>query len=420
MDFVLLQKLGVALALATLVGLEREHRYQLEKVTGFGGIRTFSLIGLLGALAYILNESVPYIFLILTSGFLVLVISSYIVTSKLHKTSGATSEIASILVYIIGVLSALGLYLLATLVALVVLIMLYFKDSLHNWAKGLKSRELVSTIQFMIIVFVVLPLLPDKNFGPYGFFNPYLTWLMVVLISGISFVSYIAIKLFGQKKGLTVTGFLAGFISSTALTLNFAGQSKKNKVVVNPFALAIVIAGSAMFFRILLEISILNHELLDLLFIPLIVMGGAGMLGALFLWLKREKMPKNIEEKMLEVTSPFSLYPAIKFAAIFSVILFFSKLALDLMGDRGIYLTSFISGLFDVDAIVVSMANLAKNGLDKSSAALAIIIAAMTNTFSKILIFFLLGSWKVAMKIFYVFLFVVFSGIFTVVFTNLI
>lgn len=415
MDLTVFYQLGVALVLSALVGLEREHRYQLDKSSGFGGIRTFSLIGLLGALAYVLDDTVPFLFIVITAGFLLFLVASYVMTSKFQASFGATSEMAAILVYLIGLISALELYFLATVIAIIVLLMLYFKDTLHNWAKSLKSRELVSTIEFMIIAFVVLPIVPDKAFGPYGFFNPYIVWLMVVFISGISFLSYVTIKLLGQRRGITLTGFLAGFISSTALTFSFSNESKKNRTVINPFALAVVIASTAMFFRVLIEVSVLNSELIEYLLFPILAMGVTGILGALFLWLKKEKVPKNFEDKMVHMNSPFSLFPAIKFAVLFSVIFLLTKFANDIMGERGIYITSVISGLMDVDAITVSMANSAKNGLDKETASLAIIIGAMTNTFAKGVIFSLFGNFKVALRILSVFGAMLIVGLLTVI-----
>jgi uncharacterized membrane protein (DUF4010 family) len=418
MDFSIFQQLGVALALASLIGLERERTYQLGHYDDFAGVRTFALIGLLGSLSYILSSYSQIVFALITAGFLVLVVMAYFLTGRdsgnLSGGVGMTSEIAAVLVYVIGILSGMEQYLLATVVALTVLSVLYFKNVLHRWAKQLENREFVSTIQFMIIAFVVLPLLPNQSYGPYDFFNPYVVWLMIVFISGLSFLSYIAIKAFGAKRGISIIGFLAGFISSTALAFSFSAESKKNPSVVNPYAFAVTIAGSAMFFRVLIEIYVLNSELAGKLIIPMISMGVAGIIGACFLWLKKEKVPEDIGKRMLELKSPFSLKPALKFGILFAVVMLASKFAAAAIGDRGIYLTSFISGFMDVDAITVSMANMAKDGFMQKQAIIAIIIAALTNTFSKAAIFFIFGNRKVALKIAAVFSFVLLVGFGTV------
>lgn len=398
MDYTIFQQLGVALALASLIGLEREHRYQVDDYDDFGGIRTFALIGLTGALAFILSAYYAPFFAVVTAGFLALLIAAYIITSR-RKYAGGTSEIASILVYIIGILCGMEQYLVATTIALTVLLILHFKDPLHMWAKHIQNKEIASTIQFIIIAFIVLPLLPNEAYGPYGFFNPYVVWLMVVFISGISFLSYIAMRLFGAKKGITLTGFLSGLISSTALAFTFSAQSKQNKGIQNPYVLAIVIAGSAMFFRILIEVLVLNSALLPMLLVPMLSMGVTGILIAWFLWRKKEKIPENIERDVQKVKSPFSLGPALKFGIFFAATLFFSKFAMDYWGDRGVYFASVISGAIDVDAITVSMANLSKDGLSSFTATIAITIAAIVNTLFKALIFLFFGNRKVALKI---------------------
>jgi uncharacterized membrane protein (DUF4010 family) len=411
MEIELFKQLGVAFALSSLIGLEREQKYQRTGTISFGGIRTFILIGLFGALSYILSEdSLVYMF-IFGLGFFSLIIASYVATYKRFEAIGGTTELAAILVFIIGILCGMEKYVMATVVSLVILSIMHFKISLHKWAKGVKNQEIVSAIQFIVIAFVVLPLLPNQDYGPFGFFNPYIVWLMVVFISAISFASYVAIKIFGAKRGIGITGFLAGFISSTALTLSFSDQSKKNKKIVNPFVLAIVVASSAMFFRIILEVSVLSPGLLNKLLIPMITMGVVGILSVAFFWVKKDKSSKKLEEKMTKLESPFSFKPALKFGAFFAFISLLTKLGVEYMGDSGLYLTSFVSGIMDVDAITVSIADdFVSNKVSELSAVTAITIAAMTNTFVKGGIFLFLGNRKVALKIISVFALILLAG----------
>lgn len=416
MDFTILQQLGVALALASLIGLEREHKNQLKGITNFGGVRTFALIGLMGALAYYFADFSINLFITLTGGFLALVVAAYVLSSKKHDDIGSTSEFAAILVYIIGVLSAMEQYFIATIVALVVLLILHFKDPLHEWAKHLQSREIVSTIQFLIITFVILPLLPNEYYGPYDFFNPYILWLMVVFISGISFVSYFAMKILGAGRGIVVSGFLAGFISSTALAFSFSGESKKNKQIIDPYVLAVVVASTAMFFRVLIEVFVLNRELFMKLILPMLVMGALGVAAAVFLWVKKMRIPNVVENKVLNLKSPFSIWPALKFALFFGVILFLTEMASHEMGEKGVYLTSLFSGFFDIDAITVSMSNLAKSDLSSDVATKAITIAAMANTFTKGAIFLFFGNKAVAFRIITVFGLILAGGAVTLIF----
>lgn len=405
MDFIIFKQLGVALILSSLIGLEREHKYQLYKVeNSFGGVRTFALIGIIGCLSYILSTYSIWFFVLFTLGFFGLLISSYWLVAKVNKSIGATSDIAAILVYMVGIFSAMGEFGLATIIALMTLTILHFKKPLHVWAKQLKNEEIVSTIEFIIIAFVILPLLPDKDFGPYGFFNPYNAWFMVVLISGISYMSYIAIKIFGAKRGIVFSGFLAGFISSTALVLSFLSVSKKNKKVVNPYVLAVVVASSAMFFRVLLEVSVLSPSLFKNLVIPMGIMGLTGLVSTVFFITKKEKLSRNMEKGLSEVKSPFNIGPAIQFGLFFALVSFITKFGVAYMGDKGLYLTSVISGLFDVDAITVRMAkDFSAGDLSAVAAVTAISIGAVTNTVMKGGIFMIWGNRKAGLKILAVF-----------------
>ncbi|MBI4234859.1 MgtC/SapB family protein [Candidatus Peregrinibacteria bacterium] len=414
MDFLILQKFLVAVALGALIGLEREQKSQQFEYQQFGGIRTFALVGLLGALSYFLSTfSIAY-FVVISVGFFALLTASYILTSHKYGDVGATSEIASILVYLIGVLSFMGNFLLAIFFALLVLTILHFKSTLHKWAKHLKNEDLISAIKFIAVTFVVLPILPNENFGPYGFFNPYVIWLMVVLVSGLSYLSYIAIKIFGSKKGIELTGFLAGFVSSTALAVTFSHASRKNKFIVNPYVLATIIASTALFFRVLLEVFAVSREFLEVLYVPMLTMGFTGGLICLFFWLRREKNVPKIQEKA--VKNPFSLGPALKFGLFFTFILFFTNFANETFGQDGVYVSSFISGFFDVDAITLYMANAVNDGFDKNVAVMAVAIAAMANTMTKALIFFFIGNRKIAIKLLLSFSVIVASGIISTLF----
>ena len=400
MNIDLLKEFGVALALALLVGLEREQKNKADNHDHFGGVRTFGLIGLLGVLAYVLAQTSIVYLILITIGFFGLLIVSYVISSKQPNNVGMTSEVAALLVYLLGILSGMQQYVLATAIALVIVGLLHFKHSWHNWARHIQNKEMIAALQFILIAFVVLPILPNQGFGPYDFFNPYVAWLMIVLISAISYASYIAIKLLGAKRGIGMTGFLAGFISSTALTLSFSEQSKKNSQVVNPYIVAIVVASSAMFFRILVEVTVINPLLLEFLLIPMLAMGFTGLLVTGYFWIKKENTPTDVQNNLAEIENPFSLLPALKFGLFFVAISFITKAANDYLGHEGLYATSFLSGLVDVDAITVSMANSVKEGtLTMKPAVVAVTIAAMTNTVIKVGIFALFGSKKVAWRL---------------------
>lgn len=415
MDYSILIQIGVAVLLSALVGLEREQKYQLSKRGHFAGFRTFALIGMLGALSYILGQGYPIIFYILAAGMFLFVMVSHLVTAGIRKGGvGITSEIATVIIYIVGVMCAMEMYVLATSVALTTLAFLHFKIPLHKWAKRVQDEELLSTLQFVIIAFVVLPLLPDKGYGPYEIFNPYIIWLMVVLISGISFLSYITIKILGPRKGIGVSGFLGGLISSTALTLSFSGESKKNPLIVCPYVFSVIMATIAMFLRVLIAVAIINKDLLSRVIVPVVAMGVGGIVCAWHYWRKKDSKDGGISESIrhqsFKLKSPFSLIPALKFGVLFGLILFLSRFMTDIYGDKGFYVTSVFSGIIDMDAIVVSAANLTKNGVAVTTAAMAIIIAIVTNVIAKGGMFALLGNKKVAIRLIFSFLVMVACG----------
>jgi uncharacterized membrane protein (DUF4010 family) len=412
-DLTIFQQLGVATALGALIGLERERKHHIEHyVDSYAGIRTYALIALAGSLAYILSIYSMIFFAVVSAGIMVLLIMGYVLGVKKHGGLGMTSEIASVLVYMIGILCGMQLFVVATMVSLLVLTFLLLKTPLHNWAKKIKYEELVSALEFLIVAFVVLPILPNENYGPYGFFNPYSIWLLVVFISGISFVSYVAIKFLGTKKGLTLTGFLAGFISTTALAFSLSAQSKKNVKVVVPYVLAMIVASFAMLLRILIEVFVLNFDLISLLLIPVLSMFIVGVVVGLFLWKRNSKVIERVDStESIHLSSPFSLVPALKFALFFVLILFLSEFAVHNMGAGGLYLTGFFSGFVDVDAITVSMSNLSKIDLNKEVAMRVIMVTVIVNTLVKAGIFFVFGTRKVAKDVGLVFIFMSFAGI---------
>lgn len=395
--YTIFQQLGLAAALGALVGLEREHKHQLEhgiekRDDTFGGIRTFPLIGLGGALAYILSAYSIVFFAIISVALLTLVIASYVIGAQKYGNLGITSEVASILVYIVGIFCGMGLFLDATIVTFLVLMFLLLKTPLHKWAKKVKFKEILSTLEFILIAFIILPLLPNRGFGPYDFFNPYLIWLLVVFISGISFASYVAIKLLGSKKGLAMTGFLSGFISTTALTVSLSNQSKKNGKNLNPYLLAMTLAMVAMFIRMLFEVLILNSELFIRVLIPLCGMGVAALLLGLFL-MRRSKNPEKIlDQHVLEMKSPFSFFPALKFGFLFALLMLILKFTMAEMGGNSVYMISTIFGFFDVDAVTISMSSLVKSGVTQHAAVVAITLGGIMNNILKIAIFFLFAD----------------------------
>lgn len=406
-----------AIALGAIIGMEREIEQQRSKTLDFAGLRTFIFITMLGSLAGYLSTSFfsSYTFIYIAFfGFILLAIASYAMLAYLQKKAGATTEVTSILAFIIGVMTMVGYRDFAVIVTVIIAVFLALRPELHAVAKRIEKSEIFAGLEFAVISLVILPFLPNYKYSPMDIpivaklveavpsipvdilanlnvFNPYKIWLMVVFISGISFVGYILSKFIGTEKGIGLTGLLGGLASSTAVTTSFTAESKKTPGVVYPFVLAVVVACSTMFFRVLFEVLVVNPALFKSLAVPIIIMGITGFLAAFFIYRKQTKE----HVRAVELESPFALIPAIKFALFFVLVLVVSKLGQILFGNTGIFAASFLSGLADVDAITLSVANLAASGdIATKSAVSAIVIAVATNTVVKGGIAYFLGGKK--------------------------
>jgi uncharacterized membrane protein (DUF4010 family) len=452
MDLALLQQFGMALALSVLIGLEREQNKQNLGNESFAGVRTFTLIGLLGALVFYLVKISLVLSLVVASATFLLIIASYIAMAFKKGRIGLTTEIASVITFLVGGFCVYEYYIFAVALALVTLVTLYFKKPFHKWAKNLKRDEIISAIKFMMIAFIVLPLLPNQGYGPYGIFNPYLFWLVVVLVSGISFVSYILVRVVGLRRGIRVTGFLAGFISSTVLAFNFSKESKDHQSIVNPYVFAMIAANAAMCIRVLVEVFILNENLGEVMVVPVFAMIAVGVVAAVIFWFWKDSLRDKSEENKLKevykVKSPFRFLAALKFAILFAVVLFATKLAQVYFGHNGVYVAGAISGIIDMDAIAISMAKLstavstvvssgtavvtvptsasmgALSAVNTASSAVlgykdavtAIIMAATASMVFKSGLFIVFGAKKVALKVCVVSLCMISAGLVSLLF----
>ncbi|MBU0667064.1 MAG: MgtC/SapB family protein [Nanoarchaeota archaeon] len=399
-DFTIFLRFLLALLLGALIGAERERFAKLRDEYLFGGIRTFMFISLLGALsAYIAEMYFSWFIAFSFSAVLILIAISYFAATKFSKGAsiGLTAEITGLLVFIIGLITFKGELIFAVVLAIIITTVLYMRDTLHKLIKKVSREEMYGTLIFAIIAFVILPFLPNQTYGPLDVFNPYKIWLMVVFISGLGYVGYILIKLLGSKKGLGLTGFLGGLVSSTAVTMSFATSSKteKNAKTVRLFVFATLIANAVMFVRVIIEVYVVNRMILGKLLIPLGVMFIVALAGAFYMWLS-SKNSTTITNKAQKIevthTSPLSLGPALKFGLLFGVVLFVIKFAQIYFGNKGIFLASLVSGFVDVDAITLSMASLAGTEISAKVAATAITIAVMSNTVIKFIYAAIFGS----------------------------
>ncbi len=374
----------VALGIGIFIGIQRESAYDEPEGKLFAGVRTFALISLAGFGAALaadqLSSALPFVGVLLVFG--VLVALSY-QRDVLAGKPGMTTEMATLITFMIGAACYWNLILLAALLGVTLMALLSLKPQFRMLAHAVTREDIYATLKFAVISIIVLPILPNRNFGPPPFdvFNPYKIWLMVVFISGISFVGYVMIKIVGAQRGIGLTGLLGGIASSTAVTLSFSQRSRTNPELARPFSLAIIVAWTVMFVRVWVVVFALNQALAYRLILPMTASLVAGLIYCGYLYLRQ----RTYEKEDLTFVNPFELGPAIKFGVLYTVILLVSTAARVLFGNTGIYISSFVSGLAGVDAIALSMVDLARapTNLDLAVAARAITIAAMSNTLFK-------------------------------------
>ena len=402
----------VSLILGALLGFERSFTFKThdDSEDVFAGIRTFSLIALFGCLAAFLEKNMyPGILLVSFSALAALTVISYFVSFYKYNDRGITTEISLFICFVIGVVVQMGHFTLAAFITIIVAIMLYLKETLQKMTQRIESDDIRAVLKFALITFVVLPVF-DPAFSlkmkDFEFFrisipqsyaelmnieliNPHTVWLMVVLISGIGFTGYVAIKILGSRKGTGLTGFLGGLVSSTATTMTFSKRSREEEKLSLSFSLAIILACSVMFPRVLVEVLVINARLLPTLVVPMGMMAGGGFIASLIIW----KRTENETTEEVPLNNPFNIMPAVKFGLFYALIVLITKLSSAFAGDSGMYIVSVISGLTDVDAITLTMSQISSQDPSKlGQATVAITLASFSNTLMKAGLAFALGS----------------------------
>lgn len=382
----------ISVGIGFLIGLERQFTKEVnEKEEQFAGVRTYTMVAVLGYVAALLaSQFGSWLFGVILGGFFVFVIVSYYQISQTAGNKGGTSELATLITFLLGSLVFLKFILFALVIMVVLLILLVFKPSLHGFVKKLTREELHAIILFVIMSALVIPFLPNENFGPYDLWNLKEIWKMVVLVSGTSLVGYMIAKILGNK-GTVWAGLIGGLVSSTSVALAFSRRSKLSKSDASSFfyAMGIISACTIMFPRVLFEVYVVNRALAQQLWIPVVLVTVAGF-GAAFLIYKIKKGKADSES--LPLKNPLDFGTAIKFALFFAGIQWLVKFASENFGNNGTYLAGAISGITDVDAITLSMAKMASGGEQSALAINTILLAALSNTLVKFIIVMTLGS----------------------------
>jgi len=410
MDPLFIQNSILSLVLGFLIGLQREmHTIYSHKTKDFGGARTFSMISLFGYLSSWFSSYFPHFFLVASGVIGLLLIAAYVINSISVSEKGATTEFSALVAFVIGAMLHFTPPVFPVFITIIVLFILNIKEEIQEYEQTITKKDLSAAILFLLMTFVILPILPDRPIDPMGLLNLYRIWIMVVLVAGISFAGYIAIRFLGTTHGIGAAGLLGGLISSTAVAMSMARRVHENGFLVKNLALGIALASSMMLIRAGIEMWVINPELTYPFILPIAVGSfvGYGYIGMLYFTSKREHIPQDIEFK-----NPFDLKEALLMGIVFGATLALIKLANQYVGDMGVYAIASVSGLADVDAIILSLSSLAKNGLQPSTAHYAILIAIIANTLTKTALVLFLGKWQLFRFVFTYYLISV--GAFTV------
>ncbi len=388
----LLPRLLTALGIGLLIGLERE-----RNPTAKAGLRTFAMVALSGGTAAVLAQvfDAPSIYAVGLAAVMLMMIGAYYATgfsahaagdpeSARDADPGTTTIAAAGACYLIAGLAVSDSARLAVILAVIVTVLLYFKSELGGAARGLERRDLVSILQFAVVAFVVLPVLPDRGFGPYEVLNPRDIWLMVVLVSGVSLAGYVAMKIAGPGQGTGLLGVLGGLVSSTATTLTFSRHVRSGTVAMEVARRVILVANLTLLARLAVLAALVAPSVLAV-FAP--VMGGAMGAGLTAMALSRRPEGAQAVLAVPRYGNPAELRAAIGFALFYALVLVAGAWIGERWGSVGLYALSAASGVTDVDAITLS--NLRRFGLDELTAervVAATLVAVTSNSLFKLAI----------------------------------
>lgn len=363
-----------SLAIGLLIGLERERRSDAK-----AGLRTFALTAQLGTLSALIAQASGSSWILavgmLLAGTMMLVANT--VDPHDDGDPGTTSVVALMLAYGLGAAVWYGYGSLAVMLAIGTTALLYFKPQLQGMTRQLGPKDLISILQFGVLSFVILPILPDQDYGPYQAFNPHQIWRMVVLISGVSLAGYAALRLVGARHGAALIGFFGGLVSSTATTMVFARHARSDTQLTTTSAAVILIANLMVTLRLGVVAAALAPELAAQL---ALVLGSGLLLGLIVAAIHWRSLGRQPDLPMPEVRNPTEIKAALTFGLLYGVILFLAAWLQDIAGSQGLYLISLASGLTDVDAISLStlrLFNLQK--VDAEPAVTAIALAMLAN-----------------------------------------
>lgn len=367
----------VATLLGLMVGLERERKREHAR-TLFAGVRTFTLISLLGAVFGMLSESVGIWPLAVGLAALAFLVGLGYWRSSSGEKIGATTEIAALVTFGLGVLAGLGEHVPSLAGAVLVTGVLSLREELHGLAGGLTRDDLLAVVRFAVVSLVILPLVPNEAMGPWEVWNPRTIWLLVVLISGVSFTGYVAMKWIGPRRGIGLSGLLGGLASSTATTMSFAERGRATPELTPSLAAGTLAATAIAAPRLLVLLLVVRPSLIPSVAIPIVALFLVTTLAGLLVARHKDDVSGSIN-----LRNPFELRPALQFGLVFALVALLVRAAQEWLGASGVLGVSALAGVTQLDAITLSLAEQARIGLDPVLAGRSLGLAIGANSLFK-------------------------------------
>jgi uncharacterized membrane protein (DUF4010 family) len=388
MDFFI--RLLVATGIGLVIGLEREHASYTEKGENFAGIRTFIFVVILGFIAtFVSIISTHWVLVGGLFGTLIIVAVSYWISASKGEIGG-TTEFATLIAFLLGSTTFMGFVQESLAIMVIVVVLLSLKMELRRIIGQITHTELYAFIKFVVIALLIFPFLPNQTFGPYDVLNPRELGWIIVLTSGLGFAGYLLMKYMGSDKGILLTGILGGLISSTVVTWVFSKKSKEVPSLSANCAVAILAASTIMVIRVVVWVIIFNKDLLPGLILPMFLLFVTGIGTSIFFHKKQQSEPKAKTD--FPLGEALNLREAVFFGLLYTGVLLLVSYANDQFGASGIFLSSAIAALTDIDAITISVSKLAGNTVPLLIAQNAILLATLCNTIVKIGISLWAGS----------------------------
>ena len=404
--------LVAALAVGLVIGLERGwHDRELPEGGRVAGLRTFALTGLLGGvLGHLQPDFGAWPLLGALLGLALLLTVSYVRNAELSGNLSATTPVAMLLTLVLGAFAAHGNITLALSAAVIGAVFLDLKPTLHGWLRLIDHRELTASLQLLVLSMVILPYLPNTGLGPYAALNPYQLWWAVILIAGLSLTGHFAMRITGAQRGVLWTGILGGLASSTAATLALARYAREQPSLAGAAVAGTLAACGVMFFRMVVLLGVIRPTLLSTFGSALVVTGVVLLCMALWRWRKLDRTV--VGEGAVGAMAPFDLGTALGFGVLLAVMSVLVPAAKQWLDTSGLYVLSAVSGLADVDAILISLARLhGAGGLSTVATVTALGLATLANMVAKVGIAWTTGGAQVGKSVVFGYLGAMASGV---------